>query len=332
MGNYEQVYSSISGKCGDSLGDKKWCVYEHLFPNGKRYIGITSKVPKNRWENGNGYTKEKQPVMYNAIQKYGWDNIEHNVLFKGLSMEEACEKEKELISLYKTNCVRYGDDYGYNMTDGGEGKSGGFVSEKSRELSRDRLLGKKGKDCPNSRIVVCDGVEYESLTQFKELNGYPKGNISGWLNGVVGMPKKWYDKKLHYKDLGFDIVTKYKSSENRNRRVVADGIVFNSMCDCAKHLEENTSTISLVLNNKVSPNDKILNSGLRYEDEDSHEYKERSKYFTKELKCSIDDIVFNNLKSLADYIGEEKGTVWAWLRGKNKVPEKYLNRGMKIIE
>lgn len=63
------------------LEDRRWCVYEHLFPNGKRYVGITSKPPKTRWENGAGYAKDGQPVMYNAIQKYGWDNIEHNVLF-----------------------------------------------------------------------------------------------------------------------------------------------------------------------------------------------------------------------------------------------------------
>lgn len=29
------------------------------------------------------------------------------------------------------------------------------------------MLGKTGKECPNSRPVICDGVEYESLTDFK---------------------------------------------------------------------------------------------------------------------------------------------------------------------
>ena len=66
------------------INDKKYVVYEHLFPNGKRYIGITSKIPEKRWENGCGYTKSKQPAMYNAVQKYGWENIKHNILFTDL--------------------------------------------------------------------------------------------------------------------------------------------------------------------------------------------------------------------------------------------------------
>ena len=33
-----------------------YSVYEHICPNGKRYIGITSRNPKLRWgKNGIGY-------------------------------------------------------------------------------------------------------------------------------------------------------------------------------------------------------------------------------------------------------------------------------------
>ena len=100
---------------------KTWCVYVHIFPNGKMYFGITSKKPEDRWENGTGYSRSHQPVMYNAIQKYGWENIEHKILYSGLNKLDAENKEKELIAQHKTNCCRYGDDFGYNMTDGGEG-------------------------------------------------------------------------------------------------------------------------------------------------------------------------------------------------------------------
>ena len=71
-----------------NTNNKKFCVYEHLFPNGKRYIEITSKKPTVRWENGSGYDKNHQSVMYNAIQKYGWDNIQHNILYDNLTEDE----------------------------------------------------------------------------------------------------------------------------------------------------------------------------------------------------------------------------------------------------
>ena len=55
-------------------------------------------------------------MFYNAIQKYGWNSIEHEIVFEGLSKYEACVKEQELISFYKSNT----SDYGYNLTTGGE--------------------------------------------------------------------------------------------------------------------------------------------------------------------------------------------------------------------
>lgn len=34
-------------------------VYIHTCPNGKRYVGITTKNPKYRWSKGNGYKPNK---------------------------------------------------------------------------------------------------------------------------------------------------------------------------------------------------------------------------------------------------------------------------------
>ena len=100
--------------------EKQWCVYMHINNvNRKKYIGITSQDPENRWKNGKGY--KSQTVFWNAIQKYGWNNFEHEIIFENLTIHEAKEKEVEFIALYKTNCNRYNHpSYGYNMTDGGD--------------------------------------------------------------------------------------------------------------------------------------------------------------------------------------------------------------------
>ena len=90
------------------MEDKKWCVYCHTNKiNGKRYIGITSeKNPKNRWKNGYGYKPDKQNnqnvAFWNAIQKYGWGNFEHEVLKDDLMENQAKELEKYYIEKYKT--------------------------------------------------------------------------------------------------------------------------------------------------------------------------------------------------------------------------------------
>lgn len=94
--------------------DKIYIVYEHISPSNKKYIGITCQTPEQRWRNGNGY--KQSTAFYNAIQKYGWENFQHNILFENLTAEEAIEKEKELIQKYKT----FDKNYGYNILSGGE--------------------------------------------------------------------------------------------------------------------------------------------------------------------------------------------------------------------
>ena len=102
-----------------------WSVYKHTFPNGKVYIGITSCKPERRWQNGYGYNR--QTVIRYAIDKYGWENIEHEVLYTNLSKEQASDYERELIYKYKSIDRKYG----YNIDLGGYGKDS--VSQETKE-------------------------------------------------------------------------------------------------------------------------------------------------------------------------------------------------------
>ena len=101
-----------------------YSLYMHITPNGKRYIGITKQKPVKRWLHGKGY--QKQSYFFNAILKYGWDNIEHVVLFNNLTKEEAEQKEIELIAKYRTNERKYG----YNIENGGHANK---VSKQTRK-------------------------------------------------------------------------------------------------------------------------------------------------------------------------------------------------------
>ena len=67
-----------------------YIVYQHKNKiNNKVYIGITSQIPERRW-GSNGCNYKSSPHFYSAIQKYGWDNFEHNILFTNLTKEKAC--------------------------------------------------------------------------------------------------------------------------------------------------------------------------------------------------------------------------------------------------
>ena len=119
-----------------------YTVYKHTSPSNKVYIGITCNSVTKRWKNGEGYNQ--CPLFYNAILKYGWDNIKHEILYAGLSSSEAKQMEKDLISQYKSNQR----EFGYNLTNGGDGSEGYKHSEETKQKMRDHHPRLRGKDHP----------------------------------------------------------------------------------------------------------------------------------------------------------------------------------------
>lgn len=118
------------------MGDYK--IYKYTSPSGGVYIGQTHNTIEQR-AGGGGYQylnrdkktgDFKQPAIANAIIKYGWDNFQKEVIYSGLTSQEADEKEKELILEYreKGEC--------YNICDGGKGVPG-TKERKVRQYSLD---------------------------------------------------------------------------------------------------------------------------------------------------------------------------------------------------
>lgn len=77
---------------------KRRYVYRLTFPNGMFYFGSTYSVEERWGDNGTHY--RGQPV-YEAIERYGWDNIKKEVLLY-LSNNDTLVKEVEL-ALIKDN-------------------------------------------------------------------------------------------------------------------------------------------------------------------------------------------------------------------------------------
>ena len=107
--------------------EKKYTVYSLIFPNGKRYIGVTSLPLYDRWRKGKGY--KKQPV-FQAINEFGWENITHNIECRELSKCDAEAMEKELIKQYKSTI----HENGYNIETGGF-HNGTTDSDTKRKIS-----------------------------------------------------------------------------------------------------------------------------------------------------------------------------------------------------
>lgn len=131
-------------------------VYIHIIPNNKKYIGVTTKPVKDRWKNGWGYFGQKH--FFNAISKYGWDNIEHKV-FEVDTESEMFYLERYLISYYQTTNPKYG----YNKSTGGESGGRGVNISYDEKIRISNKL--KGRKSPNRKMIEVDGIIYQSIQE-----------------------------------------------------------------------------------------------------------------------------------------------------------------------
>ena len=127
-----------------------YTVYKHTFPNQKVYIGITCQSVHQRWRNGNAYIHND--YITSAIKKYGWDNIKHEILFTGLTKEEAEQKEIELIALYHSN----EHDFEYNIANGGN-HHGKHSEETKKRISEAHIGMKYGDDFKKKQSILKSG-------------------------------------------------------------------------------------------------------------------------------------------------------------------------------
>lgn len=146
-----------------------YTVYKHTSPSGKVYIGITRQNVKKRWQNGNGYAHSEH--FKNAILKYGWNNIKHEILYTGLSKDEACKMEIELIALYKSNQR----EFGYNNSKGGE--CGNKFSEETKQKISNSLKGKKASDATRKKLSDSHKGHnpWNKGIKMQQYQHYPKG-------------------------------------------------------------------------------------------------------------------------------------------------------------
>ena len=218
---------------------KKYCVYKHTTPSGKVYIGITCQKPEYRWDNGNGYKQNGH--FFNAINKYGWENIAHEILIDGLTREQACALEMQLIKAYESTNPKKG----YNGTLGGEcncpseetrakmstAKKGkpphnkgkkmtpewlqhsreahAVVSDETRAKQRAAKLGKHLSEAAKEKIskpVVCleTGIVYKSAVHAAKEIGAAQQNISACCRGKV---KTAYGYHFAFANTGKEVST-----------------------------------------------------------------------------------------------------------------------------
>jgi len=188
--------------------------------NSKTYIGITSRTPRKRWgNNGNGYKNNK--YFYSAIQKYDWNNFEHEVVLVNLTKEQAEMFEIEMIKYYKSNQR----EFGYNIASGGKHGNCGYIptEESRRKISES-----------NMKPVIC----LETGGIYKLVKDCAKDiNIGARCISSVCCGNQKSTHGLHFMYLSdYDENKEYVFEEPKKVICIDTGIVYNSVTECAKSL------------------------------------------------------------------------------------------------
>ncbi len=153
------------------MRDKNCMVYILKFPDGKYYVGLTTR-PFTAEDTEERFVDYKNGV-YEAIKDAGWDNVIKTVEYTDLSREEALERKKELVLKYSSHLP----ECGYNRpADAGILKSKKNGEKKPR--SKKDYNNKKRKYytvyvhiTPNKKIYVGQTI-YDARKRWNEGKGY----------------------------------------------------------------------------------------------------------------------------------------------------------------
>lgn len=109
--------------------------------NKKCYIGMTNDI-KNRFEyhrtryNKTNKKEFTEKPLYKAFRKYGIEKFKFIVLYEGLTIKEAKNKEIELIKKFKSLT----HENGYNITKGGDWRSNCGENNNTTKLTEKEVL------------------------------------------------------------------------------------------------------------------------------------------------------------------------------------------------
>ena len=136
-------------------------LYVIVFPNRKRYFGITNS-PDKRWKrhltNQSDPRREHYP-LYQALRKYRPENCKFKVLQSG-TFEEMERLEVIRIARYKTWVPKWGTEFGYNTLPGGGLGRLGMKNSPEQCLRhsltmKGRISSRKGKKItPETRVKI----------------------------------------------------------------------------------------------------------------------------------------------------------------------------------
>ena len=138
---------------------QKWIIYKHTLTIegpyfGWSYIGQTCYAnPNKRWKNGAGYLNNQRDAVFGrAIQTFGWENFEHEILEQNVDSKELADERERFWIFYFHTYIGDPDCRGFNSTKGG-GSWGTFGKIKIYKPETEEFMQINSADLPDYEAV-----------------------------------------------------------------------------------------------------------------------------------------------------------------------------------
>ena len=195
-----------------------YTVYQHRnLENGKSYIGMTSREPKERWHSGWGYQNNSQ--MWSDIKESDWNkDWEHSIIGQFEDKQEALNVEEMFIWLFNST------NDGYNTSTYGSGNY--KRTEKTKKKMSEARTGEKAywygkhhsedtkKKMSEAKIGITLSEEHK-----KKISEAHKGKVYAPIKAVLQFSKDG------------ELIAEYPSIKEAEKQT---GCNQGNICNCCK--------------------------------------------------------------------------------------------------
>ena len=251
----QSIIMHLENKIGDVMKEKFYCYKISNTVNDKLYIGITKNI-SSRWGTHKFDSKRSKLPLYRAMRKYGFSNFKMTVIKEMNSWKDIAQYEIEMeknitdrwkdIAQYEIEMIKKYSTFdickGYNMTQGGEGPNG---------VKRTKEHIKQIKENSTKQMSIKENRLYLSKCAKKQMSNPENREMSK--NGAI---KQWEDMSDDEKEeranrLSLDAKDRWKDplyrklmTKKLSKPIMANGVKYKSVKECAKALNLAPNTIS----------------------------------------------------------------------------------------
>ena len=205
--------------------------------NGKWYVGQSWDIGE-RWNEYRLLRCNRQPKIYNALKKHGYELFETTTLEELIGPTQDCMDNREIFWIEKLNAVKNG----YNLRSGG---ARGRHSEETKKLMSKTRVGRRHADETKHKISVANRGKLRTRRHIERIIlantgkrrlDKTKHKIRAALKGKIKTPQHIKNISLALKGKPLSEETKYKIGESLRGKPIQPHILIKRIGK--KHSEE----------------------------------------------------------------------------------------------